>query len=522
MMRKITKIEENKTDYSINSKLRVAAYCRVSTSSDEQLVSLQAQKSHYETYIKSNPEWDYVGLYYDEGISGTKKEKRSELLRMLSDCENGKIDLIITKSISRLARNTTDCLEMVRRLVELGVYIYFEKENINTQSMESELMLSILSGLAESESISISENNKWSIQKRFQNGTFKISCPPYGYENVDGKMVINRKQAEIVKYIFAEALAGKGTQKIADSLNHKGVPSKKGSRWHATAIRGILRNEKYTGDALWQKTYTDSSFNRHTNYGEKNMYLVENHNEAIITHEVFDAVEAIINQKAKEKGIEKRNNKYQNRYAFSSKIICSECGSAFKRRIHSSGAKKYIAWTCDKHINQITECSMKFIRDEDIKTAFVTMMNKLIFGHKFILRPLLNELRNQNNTDSFRKIEELETKIESNVEQSQMLTGLMVKGYLEPALFNKEKNSLEAERVRLLAEKEQFTHSANGNLVKIEEVNQLLKFTSKSKMLTAYEDELFEIFVDNIIVYSREEIGFELKCGITLKERLVN
>lgn len=165
---------------------------------------------------------------------------------------------------------------------------------------------------------------------------------------------------------------------------------------------------------------------------------------------------------------------------------------------------------------------MKFIRDEDIKTAFVTMMNKLIFGHKFILRPLLNELRNQNNTDSFRKIEELETKIESNVEQSQMLTGLMVKGYLEPALFNKEKNSLEAERVRLLAEKEQFTHSANGNLVKIEEVNQLLKFTSKSKMLTAYEDELFEIFVDNIIVYSREEIGFELKCGITLKERLVN
>lgn len=194
--------------------------------------------------------------------------------------------------------------------------------------------------------------------------------------------------AEIVKYIFAEALLGNGTQKIADSLNH----------------RGILRNEKYTGDAIWQKTYTDSSFNRHIDYGEKNMYLVENHNEPIITYAEFDAVKAIINQRAKERGIEKQNNKYQNKYSFSSKIICSECGSTFKRCIHSS-EKKYIAWTCNNHIKQISECSMQFIRDEDIKMAFVTIMSKLIFGNKFILRPLFNELRNQSNTDSFRKIE---------------------------------------------------------------------------------------------------------------------
>ena len=183
-MKKITKIEENTTDSFLKPKLRVAAYCRVSTDRDEQLVSLQAQKTHYETYIKANPEWQYAGIYYDEGVSGTKKENRTELLRMISDCESRKIDLIITKSISRFARNTTDCLEMVRKLVDLGVYIYFEKENINTQSMESELMLSILSGLAESESISISENNKWSIQRRFQNGTFKVAYPPYGYENI--------------------------------------------------------------------------------------------------------------------------------------------------------------------------------------------------------------------------------------------------------------------------------------------------------------------------------------------------
>jgi len=165
---------------------------------------------------------------------------------------------------------------------------------------------------------------------------------------------------------------------------------------------------------------------------------------------------------------------------------------------------------------------MQFIRDEDIKTAFVTMMNKLIFGQKFILRPLLDGLRSQNNTESFHRIEDLETKIENNIEQNQMLTGLMTKGYLEPALFNKEKNSLAAEDTRLRAEKEQITHSVNGNLVKVEEVNRLLKITAKSKMLTSYEDELFENYVEWIIVYSRDEIGFILKCGITLRERLVN
>jgi len=521
-VRRVTKISENIALATMKSKLRVAAYCRVSTDSEEQLVSLQVQKTHYDSYIKANPEWEYAGLYYDEGISGTKKENRSELLRMISDCENRKIDLIITKSISRFARNTTDCLEMVRKLVDLGVYIYFEKENINTQSMESELMLSILNGLAESESVSISENSKWSIQRRFQNGTFKFSYPPYGYENISGQMVVNSKQSEVVKLIFAEVLSGKGTQKIADDLNNQSVPTKKGGRWTATTVRAILCNEKYTGDIIFQKTYTDSHFNRHTNYGEKDMYLVENHHEAIVSHEDFEAVDAIINQRAKEKGIEKRNGKYQNRYSFSGKIICSECGSTFKRRIHSAGIRKYTAWCCNKHLKQITECSMQFIRDEDIKTAFVTMMNKLIFGKKLILRPLLDGLRNQNNTDSFRKIEELETKIEKNMEQSQMLTGLMTKGYLEPALFNKEKNSLASEDARLRAKKQQLTHSVNGNLAKVEEVNSLLKITTKSKMLTAYEDELFENYVERIIVYSRDEIDFELKCGITLRERLVN
>ena len=185
LMKKITKIGTNEP-LAEKKKLKVAAYCRVSTASDEQLISLEAQKAHYESHIRANDEWEYVGLYYDEGITGTKKDVRAGLLSMIADCEAGKIEFIITKSISRFDRNTTDCLEMVRKLTDLGISIFFEKENINTGSMESELMLSILSSLAESESVSISENSKWSVQKRFQNGTFIISYPPYGYENDNG------------------------------------------------------------------------------------------------------------------------------------------------------------------------------------------------------------------------------------------------------------------------------------------------------------------------------------------------
>lgn len=517
-MKKITKIAKNSENIAINKKLRVAAYCRVSTDSAEQLVSLETQKLHYETYIKANPTWEFVGIYYDEGISGTKKENRSELLRLISDCEQKKVDFIVTKSISRFARNTTDCLELVRKLVDIGVFIYFEKENLNTKSMESELMLSILSGLAESESVSIAENNKWSVQRRFQNGTYKMSSTPYGYDYIDGEMVVNKEQAEIVKFIFAEALSGKGTDKIAKELIAKGIPTKRGGKWKSTTIRGILANEKYLGDVIFQKTYTDSQFNRHINYGEKDQYYIENHHEAIVSREDFDAVDLIINQRGKEKGIEKGVGKYQSRYPFSGKIICSECGSSFKRRVHGSNDNKYIAWCCQKHLSNVKECSMLFIREDNIEGAFITMMNKLIFGRKFILKPLLDGIHGMGKSDSLLRIKELEKLIEKNTEQKEMLVKLMAKGYLEPALFNKEKNELQMEADNYKQQKETLTHAINGELSKVQEVRVLLKFTNKAEMLNAFDGELFNEYVERIVVFSREEIGFQLKCGITLRE----
>ncbi len=262
-MKKITKISSNEPKQTTRKTLRVAAYCRVSTYTDAQLESLKVQKRHYVNYISSREDWIFAGLYFDEGITGTKKGKRPELLRMIADCEAGKIDFIVTKSISHFARNTADCLEMVRKLLKLNIPVYFEKENLNTHSMESELFLAILSSMIEGESTSISENSKWSIQKRFQNGTFKLSYLPYGYDWNGKQMIINPEQTEIVRWIFSQVLSDKDTQAIANEPNDKGIPTKKGGRWTATTIRGMITNEKYTGDVIFQKTYTDSQFNRH-------------------------------------------------------------------------------------------------------------------------------------------------------------------------------------------------------------------------------------------------------------------
>lgn len=462
-----------------------------------------------------------MGLYYDEGVTGTKKEVRDGLLSLIADCEKGLIDLVITKSISRFCRNTTDCLELVRKLLDLNVYINFEKENLNTGSMESELMLSILSSLAESESVSISENEKWSIKKRFQNATYIISYPPYGYANINGEMVIVPEQAEVVKQIFADTLEGKSTHAIAKELNERGLSSKKGSKWTPGTVNAIIRNEKFTGDVIFQKTYTDSSFNRHINYGEHDQYLCTNHHEPIVSHEIFDKANEIMNQRGKEKGNGENTWRYQNRYGFSGKIICGECGGTFKRRKHYKPSGAYVAWCCNNHINDKYSCSMKYITDDGIKTAFLTMINKLIFAHQMVLKPLLRNLQGLDDKDRLLQIQEYEIKLEKNMEQRQVLTSLMASGLLEPALFNSENNTLIHEEEILQAEKHRLMHSVSGDRTRFDALEKLIKYVSGSEMQTDYDDDVFLAHVDSIMVVSREEVVFILKCGLELKERLV-
>lgn len=496
------------------------AYCRVSTGSDAQLESLDAQKTHYENYINGREDWDFAGLYFDEGISGTKKEKRPALLQMIADCKAGKIDFVITKSISRFARNTTDCLEMVRKLLELDIPIYFEKENLNTSSMESELFLAILSSMAEGESTSISENNKWSIQRRFKNGTFKLSYPPYGYDWDGEQMVINPEQAETVRWIFKQVLSGKGTHAISDELNANSIPTKKGGRWTPTTVRGMVSNEKYTGDVIFQKTYTDSQFNRHINYGQKDRYAMSDHHEAIISREVFEAANALIAQRGKEKGIIKGSEKYQSRYCFSGRIVCGECGDTFKRRIHSTTTHKYAAWCCNTHIEDKSRCSIKYIRDDTVKAAFVTMINKLIFAHSIVLKPYVETLQNGCTNAPMRRIQQIQTLLLENAEQRETLTKLMAQGYIDQILYNEENNTLLSQADRYRQEMDTLSKAIGGDGAHVTAAKELLRYVEKAAMLTDFDEALFENTVTCIKVLSREEIAFELKCGLTLKERM--
>lgn len=412
-------------------------------------------------------------------------------------------------------------MELVRKLISLDVTVIFEKENINTSSMESELMLSILSSLAESESVSISENSKWSVQKRFQNGSFIITYPPYGYANVDGEMVIVPEQAAVVRQMFEDTLAGKSTHAIAKELNERGIASKRGGKWTPGTVNAIIRNEKFTGDVIFQKTYTDSQFNRHLNHGTENQYLCEEHHEAIVSHEVFDAANEVMNQRGREKGNGENTSRYQNRYAFSGKIRCGDCGSVFKRRRHYKPSGEYIAWCCNRHIEDKHSCSMKYITDEGIKAAFLTMMNKLVFGEHVILKPLLRSLHGFDDRDRLLQIQDMENKLEKNVEQRQVLTSLMASGLLEPALFNKENNVLTVEEQNLQGEKRQLMTSVSGDRSKVEALEKLIKAVSSGRMFTECADELFLAHVDGITVLSRKEIVFELKSGLKLKERLV-
>lgn len=519
-MKKITKID---TVAQVKpAKLKVAAYARVSTSSEEQLLSLENQKLHYEQRILANSNWEFVEMYFDEGISGTKIDKRNGLKRLLQDCETGKVDFILTKSISRFSRNALDCLEIVRRLIDLNIFIEFEKENINTQTMDGELMLSILSSLAESESRSLSQNTKWSIEKRFQNGTYKIGYPPFGYDWVDGVMVINKEQAVVVRDIFADILKGTSTGDIAEKLNQQGVTTKRRKTWHGTTIRGIIKNEKYIGDALFGKTFTDDSFKRKVNRGDKNQYFMEGHHSAIIDKETFDQAQQMLVQNAKSKNIVQEDDKYQNRYSFSGILKCGECGGTFKRRIQTKNKnEKYVAWACTTHLKDKHSCSMKFIKDEQIKLAFITMMNKLVFSHQILLKPLLADVRSTTYTVDNTQIVVLDDELEKLKQQQDNLVQFVANGYIDRPTFVKEQNQLTKQMDDLENKRKMLTVAISKGFDNLESLEELVKYTKQDQMLTSFEDTYFVIFVDEVVILSRTELVFKLKCGLKLKERLV-
>ncbi len=333
-------------------------------------------------------------------------------------------------------------------------------------------------------------------------------------------MVINPDQAATVRWIFEQVLSGKGTHSIANELNAKGIHTKTGSRWTSSTVLWMISNERYIGDVIFQKTYTDSQFNRHVNCGEKDKYVMADHHEAIISRDAFNAANALIAQRSREKCIIKGSEKYHNRYCFSGKIACGECGDKFKRRINSSTLNGYAAWCCNTHIEDKNRCSMKFIREDAVKAAFVTMVNKLIFAHIIVLMPYLEALRGGCKDDPMRRIQEIQTLLLENAEQRKTLTKLMAQGYIDQVLYNEENNTLLSQADRYRQEMDLLSKVIGGGGTHFTATQDLLRYLEKANMLTDFDEVVFEKTVDRIKVLSREEIAFELKCGLTFKERI--
>lgn len=398
----------------VSSKVKVAAYCRVSTDQEEQLNSFENQKEYYTRYIKSKPMYEMVGIYADEGISGTSVKKRKGFQKMIADCENGMIDLIIVKSISRFARNTQDCLKYSRKLKNLGIGIIFEKENINTLEASGELLFTILSSLAQDESRNISENCKWGIRSKFQEGKPHINTYKFmGYDkNEDGRLIINEEQAKIVKRIFKEFLEGYNPADIARRLNEDGIPGVSGeAKWIKPTIVGMLKQEKYMGDSLLQKWVT-TDFLNHTlkkNTGQVTQYYVENSHPAIIDKDTWDAVQ---------EELERRNvycqNYHLSMYAYradknplNGKIICGHCGYTFARK---SWANRGIAyWTCK------SDSCKGNIKEEILNKAFITAWNHTVENRERFMERWNQDLKGDKSLERIRAKQMIELTNEGTV-----------------------------------------------------------------------------------------------------------
>ena len=517
-MKMITKIDAISSNNNIKKK-RVGAYCRVSTSQEAQLVSLEVQRSHFEEYINSKPDWELVGLYYDEGISGTSKEKRPELLRMIADCEAGKLDYIVTKSLSRFSRNALDCLEIIRRLLNCNVPIYFEKENLDTGTMDGELILSIMSSLAESESKSMSSNIKWGIRNRFQNGSYRFSNAPFGYDIVDGDLAVNQKDAVYVKEVFSRFLVGESAGTIAKWLNHQGVLTQRSKKWTSEAIMSMLRNERYVGDCLLQKTYNDCSFSKKRNHGELAQYYIKDHHEAIIDQKTFDAVQELMERTASFNKV--APDKYHTRYPFSGLLRCGNCGALLKHRFNGSGDAAYPVWLCNSHKENCDLCPLKAVRDEAVSSAFVNMMNKLIFAREEVLVALSYSINRQMDEKSVRRISKIEDELDDITETRKTLNILASNGYLEPAMFSKETTELAAKGDELKREKEHILKNVGESISQTEALKDILEYTKSAETSTDFNGDLVGRFIKDATIISREEIKFHLKCGLNLTETMI-
>ena len=484
-------------------KLKVAAYCRVSTDKEDQKSSIRIQREHFTSVASQHPDWQFVGIYADI-VSGTKKEKRPELQRLLKDCSAGKVNLVLIKSVSRFARNTTDLLEMVRSLTARGTDIFFERENIDTRTMDSEFLLTILASLAEDESHSISDNCRWGLQKRFQDGSYRAASAPYGYDLVDGNYAVNETEAEIVKEIFSCYLADATMAAIARNLNERGIPTKRAGQvwkgqeiaptWTSYTISSILKNVSYTGDQVFQKCYTDRSFRMCRNKGQYPQYHHEGHHPGIIDKETFETVQEKLAANKTDAVPYDRNQKS----ILSGKLICGCCGANLNRSKNRVGN---VYWICRQHRKEPSSCPLPSIKEDDFIRDFQAMMEEL---HKddSPIRDYLDTLIQ--NFNAHPKVSALQSKIRQIDQETDGLRNS--RGRVLSIDFHSRQNALERERASLQSDLDAMYDN------RIDETEELLLLVHSGS------GSFYEYFrhVGSVTVQDRGAFTVMFRCGLEL------
>lgn len=513
-------------------QLRVAAYCRVSTAQEEQLNSYQVQIDYYTDYIGKNKDWKLAGIFADEGISGTQTKKRTEFNRMIRLCKKKKIDLVLCKSISRFARNTVDCLEYVRLLKELGIGVIFEKENINTLTMTSEFMITLYGSFAQAESESISKNVTWGMEKRFREGKVVYNYKRLlGYrKGADGKPEIIPEEANIVREIFRMFLDGLSIENIAEQLDSNNVPTKLGNeKWSRTGLLSILRNEKYVGDALLQKTYTIDCISHKAvkNNGERPKYLVSNAHEPIIDRDTFNRAQQElarrVSKRQKSDKAKTEQGKYSSKFALSEILICNECSSAYKRVTWKSAGKKIIVWRCINRLDHGSRFCHKSpsIHEDRLHDAIVKAINEYFDFSDNIRELIMDNIQTVMTSSNSCELYQAEQRLLDIDKARNDFISLLTSGGMEDNSLDQEFQKLYEEEQEL-NEKIRVLKSQNekeqNNMLRQKEISEVLD-NSPCK-ITDYDDIIVRKLIECVKVINKTEIKVIFKDGHKVDEEV--
>lgn len=513
-------------------QLRVAAYCRVSTELEEQQNSYQVQIAYYTDLINKKKEWTLAGIFADEGISGTQTKKRTEFNRMIRMCRNKKIDLVITKSISRFARNTVDCLEYVRQLKDLGIGVIFEKENINTLTMTSEFMIALYGSFAQAESESISKNVSWGKEKAYREGKVQFQYKHLlGYKKgADGKPEIIPEEAETVKLIYTMFLDGHSMKNIALILHVKGKHTKTGStEWRTNTITRILQNEKYVGDALLQKTFTSDCITHKVvkNHGERPMYLVTNHHDPIIDRDTYNRVQQELARRNSKRKISDKTvteqGKYSSKYALSELLICGHCGTPYRRTTWAARGKKQIVRRCLSRL----EHGKKYcpdsptIKEEQLHRGILRAINNYYSCRNDIVRILKANIGSVLECQGQEEILSVEKRLKEIDQARTDLVNLIASGGCDEDKLDSEFAKLYAEeqglseRLTMLKSQNKTSEETQAKLDKIMDMIEHEKFE-----LETFDNVLIRKLIECVKILSKTEILVIFKGGYEVRTEI--